>query len=320
MNDTVLVTGGAGYIGSHVVDRLVARGDTVIVVDDLSTGLRSRLTTEIIELDVTSDGAVYRLRKILAEHRVSAVIHFAALKRADESVKQPVRYWRANMVGLLNILSAIQGSGVGRFVFSSSAAVYGKASIAHVSEDTPTNPINPYGSTKLAGEQVVREFHEATNTQCVSLRYFNVAGAARDELADQFSDNLFGATFKKLATHETPVIYGNQHETPDGTCVRDFIHVSDLAAAHVAALDKMLTNELAPAYNIGTGRGYSVAEAMRAIDEATGIHLNPVIAPPRLGDPGSVVADPSAANRDLDWHAHLGLRDMVESAWSGWGF
>lgn len=318
MYETVLVTGGAGYIGSHVVRALEDQGKRVVIVDDLSTGLIDRVGGSVNELDVSRQESVTRLHGLMASNDVSGIIHFAAKKRVDESITEPLTYWRENVGGLVNVLEAARLAAVNRIVFSSSAAVYGEVTSPSVTESTTTLPMNPYGWSKLAGEKIISDFAHATGARTISLRYFNVAGAASPELADRFPMNLLGAVFSRIEKGEAPLIFGNKYPTPDGTCVRDFIHVEDLANAHIAALQQLGHKRLLPAYNLGTGTGYSVGQVMDRIVAVSRTSLSPRVVAPREGDPAQVIADSSAAQRDLHWCARRSLDSMIQSAWDGW--
>lgn len=312
----VLVTGGAGYIGSHVVGQLRARGDQVVVVDDLVTGDRDRIPgIPVVEADLADTATVDVL--IGALEGVDSVIHFAARKRVDESVRRPAWYYQQNVGGMANLLSAMETVGTGSMVFSSSAAVYGTSEGSEIDETAPTEPISPYGQTKLIGERMLSDEAAARPFSAASLRYFNVAGAGAPELGDTAVLNLVPMVFEKLDARESPVVFGDDYPTPDGTCIRDYIHVADLAAAHLAALDALQSGSIDGnrAFNIGTGRGSSVREMISAIADASGIDLQPRIAARREGDAAIVVADPSRARAELGWSSTHDLRDIVASAW-----
>ena len=315
------MTGGAGYIGSHVVRLLLARGDEVVVIDRLSTGRRQRIDgATLVEADLASPGSEDLVREVVERHAVDGVLHFAALKSAPESVREPERYYRENLGALGNVLGGIRGTAVNAFVFSSSAAVYGEVSDDAVGEETPAAPINPYGQTKLAGEWLTRAATAAAGIPSLSLRYFNVAGAGWPDLSDDQVGNLFTVTIERILHGEPPIVYGDEHATPDGTGVRDYVHVLDVAEAHVAALGA-LAGALAGAlqhdvYNIGTGTGVSVREVIDALAAVSGRPLSAVVSDPRPGDPASVVADVSRSERELGWRSRLSLSDMVESAWN----
>ena len=258
---SILVAGGAGYIGAHVVRLLLQRGDEVIVVDDLSYGTPERVTgAALVELDVASGGAVDALTDVMNQRGVSAVIHFAARKQVGESVARPAWYYQQNVGGLANMLLAMEGAGVEQMIFSSSAAVYGMPPIEVVPEDTECRPINPYGETKLIGEWMMADCERAWGLRWAGLRYFNVAGAGWDDLGDMATLNLIPMVLDRLSRGETPKIFGTDYPTPDGTCIRDYIHVRDLAVAHIAALDRLAGGrDMAEhVFNVGTGKGSSV--------------------------------------------------------------
>lgn len=313
----VLVTGGAGYIGAHVVRQLQDSGHEAVVVDNLSTGFADRVDAPLYEIDIANAVAAPALRRLIGDEQIEAVIHLAAHKQVPESVADPLKYWRDNSRGILNMSEAVQGTRVGTFVFSSSAAVYGDVTIPHVPESTPCEPVNPYGSTKLVGEWIARDVLSAAGIANVALRYFNVAGAADASLVDRFELNLVTIVLGRLARGERPQIFGTDYSTPDGTCVRDFIHVEDLASAHVAAMDAVARGgTLSRVYNLGNGTGHSVREVVDVALEVTGSSLKPELLARRPGDPAAVVADPSRAFAELGWRPTHSLRAMVESAWS----
>ena len=317
---TTLITGGAGYIGAHVVDLLRRRGERVLVADDLVTGIAERIAdAPLLRLDLAGTGAVDALAAAMRDHRVDAVVHFAARKQVGESVAEPARYYRDNLGGLANLLLAMERAEVERLVFSSSAAVYGEPDENPVRETTPQRPINPYGETKLYGEHLIRAAERAGRVRAVSLRYFNVAGAARPELSDRVALNVIPMVIEKIVADEPPRIFGDDYPTPDGTCIRDYVHVLDLAEAHLVALDALADGRaLSPVYNIGTGRGSSVAEVIASVGRACGRPLAPAVHPRRPGDPAAIVADASRARDELGWRARFGLDDMTRSSWEGW--
>lgn len=317
---SVLVTGGSGYIGAHLVGLLRGRGEDVVVIDDGETGFRERIPgVDARTLDLAEAGAVAALRALMAEREVESVVHFAARKQVPESIAKPAWYYAQNVGGLANLLLAMEQAGVRRIVFSSSAAVYGDVRAASVDEDHPCAPMNPYGATKLAGEQLIDAVVRSGALDAVSLRYFNVAGCGEPELVDRLALNLVPMVFERLARGERPLVFGDDYPTPDGSCVRDFIHVVDLAEAHLAALDRLRAGGAGHLIaNVGTGRGYSVLETIAAIGRATGLDAAPEIRPRREGDPAAVVADASRIERELGWRASRGLDDMVASAWAGY--
>lgn len=313
---TTLVIGGAGYIGAHVVQLLLERGESVAVVDDLSTGFRNRIgDAPLIEQDVTADGAVEVLEREMRERGVKAVIHFAAHKQVGESVEKPEMYWHDNIGGLANVLDAAARAGVRDFVFSSSAAVYGTPDVDLVDEELECRPINPYGATKYVGEWMLADAERAHGMRTVALRYFNVAGAGSPELADSLVMNLVPIVLDTLECGKNPKVFGNDYDTPDGTCIRDYVHVEDLADAHVAALGYLENDEREyRVFNVGTGEGSSVLEVIDAIGRAMEIEITPEIAPRRAGDPARLVCSTERIEKALGWKSSKDLDDIVRSA------
>ncbi len=313
--NTWLVTGGAGYIGAHVVRAFRDEGLSPVVVDDLSSGHRQFVPEDVPFVEGTIlDEAL--LADVMARHDVGGVVHVAGFKYAGVSVQRPLHTFEQNVTGTARLLSAMQTSGVGAIVFSSSAATYGTPSTEIVTEESPTRPESPYGESKLIGEWLLRDQAVATGLRHTSLRYFNVVGSASDELLDTSPHNLFPLVLDALAEGRTPKIYGNDYPTPDGTCVRDYVHVGDLAISHVAAAKALAAGRpLEPVYNLGSGNGVSVAEIMTAISRITGIAFEPEIHPRRPGDPARIVALGELAARDLDWAMRHSLDDIVEGAW-----
>jgi UDP-glucose 4-epimerase len=310
-----LVTGGAGYIGAHVVRALQVAGMAPVVLDSLSTGHRSFVPAAVpsVEADLND---IDRVRAALVEHAVTGVVHVAGFKYAAVSVQQPLRTYRDNVVGTMSLLEAMHEVGVDRMVFSSSAAVYGTADTDLVSEATRTAPESPYGESKLIGEWLLAHQARTTGLGYTSLRYFNVVGAGDPALPDTSPHNLFPLVFDALVSGRTPHINGNDYPTPDGTCVRDYIHVADLALAHVAAARRLEAGDtVAPVYNLGSGQGTSVRRIMDTMAAVTGIAFEPEIRERRVGDPARIVADGQLAARDLDWRMRHSLEDMVASAW-----
>ena len=316
-----LVTGGAGYIGSHVVASTFSSGRKVFVLDDLSSGNSSRIASHIplIEISLQDFEAVHQ---VFEEHKISGVLHLAAKKRVGESVERPDYYWQENVGGLQNLLAAMKVHNVNNLVFSSSAAVYGQPDVQPgmlITEKTPCAPINPYGATKLEGEVLSRAMAESDGLKVAALRYFNAAGAGRPELGDQYTFNLVPIVFDALERGEQPTVFGDDYLTLDGSCIRDYVHVQDLADAHIAAMDFIEKSATGfTAINIGTGSGASVFEVLAMIQDVTGISVDPIIGERREGDPATLVADVSFARDVLGWQSSRDLRDIVTSAWDAW--
>ncbi|AWW39291.1 UDP-glucose 4-epimerase GalE [Streptomyces cadmiisoli] len=315
---TWLITGGAGYIGAHVVRAMTEAGERAVVYDDLSTGIAGRVPAGV-PLVVGSTLDEKLLGRVLAEHSVTGVVHLAAKKQVGESVDRPLHYYRENVEGLRVLLEAVTAAGVASFVFSSSAAVYGMPDVDLVTEQTPCVPMSPYGETKLAGEWLVRAAGRAAGLSTACLRYFNVAGAAAPDLADTGVFNLIPMVFERLTDGVPPRVFGDDYPTPDGTCIRDYIHVVDLAEAHVAvarALRATPGRDLT--LNIGRGEGVSVREMIDRIHAVTGHQDPPVVTPRRPGDPARVVASAERVTTELGWKARHDVQDMITSAWQGW--
>jgi UDP-glucose 4-epimerase len=310
-----LVTGGAGYIGAHVVRALGSAGIATVVLDDLSSGHASFVPAAVpfVRGSVLDQQLV---ASTISEHGVAGVIHVAGFKYAGVSVKRPLHTYEQNVTGMASLLAAMQETGIDRIVFSSSAAVYGTPPGEIVTEDTPKSPESPYGESKLIGEWLLRDQEIAVGLRHTSLRYFNVVGSGDPSLYDTSPHNLFPLVFDALVAGKTPRIYGDDYPTPDGTAVRDYLHVADLAEAHVAAARRLDAGEgVEPAYNLGSGDGVSVREIMTTIAEVTGIPFEPDVVERRAGDPPRIVTRGDLAARDLDWKMRHSLRDMVESAW-----
>ncbi|MDO4899348.1 UDP-glucose 4-epimerase GalE [Actinomyces sp.] len=322
---SILVAGGAGYIGAHVVRLLLERGDEVVVVDDLSYGTPGRVEgAELVELDVAAARATEVLTDLMERRDVKAVIHFAARKQVGESVARPAWYYQQNVGGLANMLAAMENARVEQMIFSSSAAVYGMPPVEVVPEDIDCRPINPYGETKLIGEWMMADCERAWGLRWAGLRYFNVAGAGWDDLGDMATLNLIPMVLDRLARGESPKIFGTDYPTPDGTCIRDYIHVRDLAGAHIAALDRLSGPEELEqhVFNVGTGTGSSVREVVSrvitAVAAATGREVQPEELGRRPGDPPQLIGDATRIREVLGWEAEYDLDDIVASSFSAW--
>ena len=311
----LLVTGGAGYIGSHVVRLAEAAGADITVVDDLSTGITSRITCPLEQIELSQDLAVAQLTKLMSDTRFDAVIHLAARKQVGQSVEQPERYYKDNVGGLANLLSAMRATGTKKIVFSSSAATYGMPDVDTVSEDYPGKPINPYGETKLVGEWLVRAA-SVWGLRSVNLRYFNVAGTGFADLADTAALNLIPIAIEQIRSGKNPMVFGDDYPTPDGSCIRDYVHVHDLAAAHIRAVE-YLESEDRPfdTFNVGTGIGASVFEVLTALRAASGIEFEIEVGSRRPGDPPRLVADVSRIEKVLGFRCEKDLSEIVQSAW-----
>jgi UDP-glucose 4-epimerase len=313
-----LVTGGAGYIGSHVARVLAARGYDVVVLDDLSSGHREFIAPEMtfVEASITDDAAV---RAALRDHDVTGVVHLAGFKYAGVSVQRPLHTYWVNVEGTRILLDAMVEHEVNSLVFSSSCAVFGTPASGTVREDSPWNPESPYGETKLIAEWLIRDVAAVTPMRAVSLRYFNVVGSGWSDLYDTSPHNLFPLVASALEAGKTPFVNGADYPTPDGSCIRDYVHVLDLADAHVAAAEALVAGRpLQPAYNLGSGGGTSVLEIMAAFQKMTGIDFTPEIRQRRPGDPVRVVAEGDLAQQDIGWTMSHNVEEMVSSAWEAW--
>lgn len=311
---TWLVTGGAGYIGAHVVRALVDDGQEVTVLDDLSTGTTDRVPEGVrfVEGSLLDPSAVAK-----ALDGARGVVHIAAKKQVGESVADPLLYYRENLGGLVTLLEGCRDKDVTSFVFSSSAATYGMPDVDMVTEDTPKAPLSPYGETKLVGEWLLRAC-EVYGLRTMSMRYFNVAGAATPELGDPAVLNLVPMVFERLQAGERPRVFGADYDTPDGTCIRDYVHVCDIADAHLAAARALDAGAESATYNIGRGVGSSVLEVLDVIAQVTGLDCTPDVVERRPGDPARIVAEVDRIRDGLGFTAQHDLQQMVESAWAGW--
>lgn len=315
----ILVTGGAGYVGSHAVKRLLADNHNVMVYDNLVYGHRAAVPSDrLVEGDLM-DGQ--KLRSLMREHTIEAVMHFAAYALVGESVTDPAKYYQNNIVGTLSLLDSMRDCGVGRIVFSSTCATYGTPQEVPIPETHPQSPINPYGYTKLVIEHALEDYRHAYGIGYAALRYFNASGAAADGTIGEDhtpETHLIPLILDvALGKREHITIFGTDYPTPDGTCIRDYIHVDDLADAHLAALNKLQPGD-ALKLNLGAGRGASVREVIDLCQEISGKPIKTVEGPRREGDPPELVANPQSAIEAIGWKAKgTSMRDIVESAW-GW--
>ena len=313
---TWLVTGGAGYIGSHVAAAFRDGGIEVVALDDLSSGREDFVPAGVpLERGTLLDESF--VGQVFAKHRPTGVVHLAGYKYAGMSVQRPLHTYEQNITATITLLQAMEDTGVTSMVFSSSAAVYGTPPVEFVTEDTVTRPESPYGETKLAGEWLINAQARATELRATSLRYFNVVGSADGGAPDTSPYNLFPLVFRALEAAAAPKIFGDDYATPDGTCVRDYVHVVDVAAAHVAAARALDAGTLRErVYNLGSGTGLSVRQIMDEMAAATGLPFTPEVAPARPGDPARIVASGELAARDIGWAATHSLAQMIASAWA----
>lgn len=313
----VLIAGGAGYIGSHTVRLFQQRGIPVLVVDNLSTGHRDAVSCDFVQADLGDRAA---LDRIFAERKPRAVVHFAAKAYVGESVGDPAKYYRENVVATFTLLEAMRAAGCGEIVFSSTCATYGNPVRVPIDEDHPQNPISPYGRTKLHIEHMLEDYSRAYGLRFAALRYFNAAGAAQDASLGERHDpetHIIPLVLDAAAGLRKDIaVFGEDYPTPDGTCVRDYIHVEDLADAHLRALAKLQGGASAIKVNLGTGQGYSVRQVIEAARKVTGLPIPVRMAPRREGDPAQVMAGGTRAKDVLGWvPARPGLEDIVADAW-----
>lgn len=318
MNSTVLVVGGAGYIGSHVCKKLASKGYNPVVVDNLSNGFKYLVKWgEFEKADIRDKEEI---KRIIDKHNPVAVMHFAAHIAVGESVENPYKYYNNNVCGTLELLSVMNECDVKNIIFSSTAATYGNPQMDKITEEHPKNPINPYGRSKLMVEEILEDFNKAYGLNYIALRYFNAAGADIDceTGCDQAQvTNLIPVMTQVLAgEREKLSIFGKDYDTPDGTCVRDYIHVNDLAEAHIMALEYLLDKGVSDVFNLGTGSGYSVQEVVDTAKEVTGIEFDYEYVYRRAGDPALLVADSSKAQRILGWKPEYSdLKIIIDTAW-----
>ena len=313
----ILVTGGAGYIGSHTVRQLLREGYDVTVVDNLSKGHRHNVPAErLFEVDLADTDSLVRL---IRKRKCEAVIHFAAFIAVGESMRDPAKYFINNVSGSLSLLNAMVQTGVKHIVFSSTAAVYGDPASSPILEDFPIHAVNPYGESKVMVETILGWFDRIHNLTSVCLRYFNASGADPDGgLGEEHEPetHLIPLIFRAVETGNPVTVFGNDYDTPDGTCMRDYIHVNDLAQAHILALDYLMKGGASEKFNVGTGTGHTVLETIHTVEAVTGKAVPYVVGPRRDGDPPALVASSQKLRERLGWNPKFAeLRDIVEHAW-----
>ena len=314
----ILVTGGAGYIGSHTVRQLIARGHEVWVYDNLGYGHRAAVPAD--RLVVGDLNEPHKLDHLLLSQRIEAAVHFAASTYVGESVRDPARYYQNNLVNALTLMECLRKQGVGKFVFSSTAATFGTPDKMPITEETPQQPINPYGRSKLTVEYVLADYAAAYGWGYAALRYFNASGAAPDGSIGEDHDpetHLIPLVIQAAVGQRPHIeVFGTDYPTPDGTCIRDYVHVDDLGSAHVLALEKLQAGQ-GLRYNLGIGRGYSVREVIRAVEEVTGKPVPVKEGPRRAGDPPELIASSGKIQRELGWQPkYTELKQIIETAWN----
>ena len=315
----ILVTGGAGYVGAHACKALASRGYRPIVYDNLVYGHEAAVKWGPLEVGDIADRS--RLDAVIAHYRPQALMHFAAFTYVGESVADPGKYYRNNVGGTLSLLEAVRDHNIGKMVFSSTAAVYGTPDSVPIAEGAAKAPINPYGLSKWTSEQMIADFAAAHGIRSAALRYFNAAGADPDGEIGECHDpesHLIPLAMQAVSGHGPPLtLFGDDYPTPDGTCIRDYIHVADLANAHVGALEQLNHRDGADAFNLGTGQGVSVREVLDAVGRAAGKPVPHSIGPRRAGDPAELVSDPGKAMRELGWTPSMSdLETIVATAWA----
>lgn len=314
----ILVIGGAGYIGSHMVRMLAKQGYNPVVFDNLSKGHREAVANYPFELGDLGDKA--RLTEVFKKYGIEAVMHFAAFAEVGESVKEPSKYYHNNVAKVLDLLDALVENDIKYFVFSSTAATFGEPIRPKIDESHPQNPINPYGNTKLMVEKILSDFDTAYGLKATALRYFNASGADDSgEIGESHNPetHLIPIVLQAAAGKRASIkMFGTDYPTPDGTCVRDYVHVNDLARAHILALEKMFKDNVSERFNLGSGNGFSVAEIVKEAKRITGIDFTVEKAPRRDGDPAVLVADSAKAERILGWKPQYNLTRIIETAWN----
>ncbi len=314
----ILVTGGAGYIGSHTVRLLLDRGHDVWVYDNLSTGHRAAVPRERLLIGDLDE--IHRLDQVLTERQIEAVVHFAAFIYVGESVSEPAKYYQNNLVNTLNLMECLRRQRIDRFVLSSTAATFGSPERVPITEEDPQRPINPYGQTKLAVERALADFARAYGWGYAALRYFNAAGASsKGDIGEDHDPETHLIPLVILAAMGRKPhieIFGTNYPTPDGTCIRDYIHVDDLAEAHILALERLEPGK-GLCYNLGIGRGYSVRDVLKTVEEVTGMRVTVKEGPRRAGDPAQLIASSEKIQRELGWQPrYIDLKSIVETAWN----
>ena len=315
----ILVTGGAGYIGSHFVKYLIENGKDVLVIDNLSRGHREAVHEKAMfeKVDILDYDD---LLAVMKKYSIDSVVHFAAFAYVGESVEQPEIYYSNNVIGSFNLIKAVNECGIKKFVFSSTCSLYGNPYKVPISEDESTKPINPYAQTKLIIEKILHDYDAAYGLKYVALRYFNAAGADPEGKIGEShmpEPHLIPIVLKAaLGKREKVSIFGDNYETEDGTCIRDYIHVIDLADAHLKALEYLDSYKLSEIFNLGTGKGYSVKEIIKTAEKATGKYLKSEIVNRRAGDPAILVADNKKAKKVLKWIPKYNLEEIISSAWN----
>jgi len=315
----ILVTGGAGYIGSHAVVGLIDKGYDVVVIDNLQTGYKKAVHKSAVFYEGDTRDTVF-LNKVLDKEEIDGVLHFAANSLVGESMEQPIKYYDNNVYGTQKLVEALMAHNINTLVFSSTAATYGEPIAVPITEGHPTNPINPYGETKRAMEKLIHWAGEASGLKYISLRYFNVAGAhSSGEIGESHEPetHLIPIILQvPLDQREYLSVFGDDYDTEDGTCIRDYIHIEDLVDAHILALEKLLNGGASGVYNLGTGTGYSIYEMVEAARRVTGHPIPLKVAPRRVGDPAVLVASSQKAQKELGWTPrYTQVEDIIESAW-----
>ena len=314
----ILVTGGAGYIGSHTVKLLISKGHKILIIDNISRGFKEAVHPDALfeNADLLNYNSI---ENIINKYDIKAVVHFAAFAYVGESVENPQLYYSNNVIGSFNLIKAISAKGIKKFVFSSTCSTYGNPDKLPISETESTKPINPYARTKLMIENILEDFHNAYGLNYVALRYFNAAGCSEDgDIGESHNPetHLIPLVLQSMTDNNKQLkIFGNDYDTPDGTCIRDYIHVNDLADAHVRSIEYLNKNDIPVVINLGTGDGNSVMEVIKTAEKVTGKKANFVMNPRRAGDPAILVADNKKARKVLGWKPRYSLEQIIETAW-----